>query len=82
MMAGLKLFISWSGSKLFMSVSRLTGVQLVVSSISSIQIVLFDNSRISKCLSTLFLSSVAICSFCGRLIVFVFPFDVWELMQI
>ena len=40
-----------------MSVSRLTGVQLVVFFCSTIPVVLFDNPGISKCLNTLFLSS-------------------------
>ena len=44
-----------------MSVSWLTGVQLVVFFCFSISVVLFDNPRISKCLNILFLLSPHLC---------------------
>ena len=40
-----------------MSVSRLTGAQLVVLFCSNLPVVLFDNPGVSKCLNTLFLLS-------------------------
>ena len=44
-----------------MSVSRLTGIQLLVFACSSIPVVLFDNPGISKFVSTLFLLSQYLC---------------------
>ena len=48
------LLIRWSGLELFISVSRLIGVQLVDYFCSSNPVVLFDNPGISKCIYTLF----------------------------
>ena len=48
-----------------MSVSRLTGVQLVVFFCSSILVILFDNPGISKCLNTFFLLSPHLCIIIG-----------------
>ena len=43
-----KLVIIWSGSELFMSLSRLTEVHLAVFFSSSSPVVLFDNPRMSQ----------------------------------
>ena len=48
-----------------MSVSRLTGIQLMVFYCSSILVVFFDNPRISKWLKTLFLLSPHLCFIIG-----------------